>query len=94
MVKYPISNEEHGITSLSKIYITTIFFIIFIFSSLFIDLNISYNNDIKEDILSLTKLSNFAYSNYENRFNDYENSTNNIVYLNPKISYFGFTYEE
>ncbi|RXI28450.1 hypothetical protein CRU87_01235 [Aliarcobacter trophiarum LMG 25534] len=61
---------------------------------LFLSTNILYNNKLSSDILSIIKLSNLAYSNYDYRFKDYENSFDNIIYLNPKISSFGFVYEE
>ncbi|AYJ80819.1 hypothetical protein AN286_01525 [Aliarcobacter cryaerophilus ATCC 43158] len=72
----------------------TIFFITFILFFLFLYSNTFYKNNINYDILAITKLSNLSYSNYNYRFKDYENSFNNMIYLNPKISNFGFIYED
>ncbi|PRM88808.1 hypothetical protein [Aliarcobacter cryaerophilus] len=72
----------------------TIFFIAFIFFFLFLYSNTFYKNNRNYDILAITKLSNLSYSNNDYRFKDYEKSFDNIIYLNPKISNFGFVYEE
>ncbi|MFA7085051.1 MAG: hypothetical protein WC145_00160 [Aliarcobacter sp.] len=72
----------------------TIFFIASIFLFLFFYSNTFYKSNINYNILAITKLSNLAYSNKDYRFKDYGNSFNNVIYLNPKISNFGFVYED
>jgi hypothetical protein len=72
----------------------TIFLASFIFFFLFLYSNTIFKNSRNYDILDITKLSNLAYSNKDYRFKDYGNSFNNVIYLNPKVTNFGFVYEE
>ena len=60
----------------------------------FLLLQIIFKNSRNYHILDITKLSNLGYSNKDYRFKDYGNSFNNVIYLNPKVTNFGFVYEE
>ena len=61
---------------------------------LFLYSNTIFKNSRNYHILDITKLSNLGYSNKDYRFKDYGNSFNNVIYLNPKVTNFGFVYEE
>ena len=71
-----------------------LFLVSFIFFFLFLYSNTIFKNSRNYNILDITKLSNLAYSNKDYRFKDYGNSFNNVIYLNPKVTNFGFVYEE